>query len=104
MIYSSLKAQSAQCKWPEPFQKAFDFLKNSDLEHMEVGRYEIDGDDIYAMIQKQTTAAPENKKAESHYKYIDIRRRNAGSCAAAGGKRAGGASGTGCHVLFGSSG
>lgn len=48
------------------------FLKNSDLEHMEVGRYEIDGDDIYAMIQKQTTAAPENKKAESHYKYIDI--------------------------------
>ena len=73
MIYSSLKAQSAQCKWPEPFQKAFDFLKNSDLEHMEVGRYEIDGDDIYAMIQKQTTAAPENKKAESHYKYIDIR-------------------------------
>ena len=55
MIYSSLKAQSAQCKWPEPFQKAFDFLKNSD-----------------AMIQKQTTAAPENKKAESHYKYIDI--------------------------------
>ena len=72
MIYSSLKAQSAQCKWPEPFQKAFDFLKNSDLEHMEVGRYEIDGDDIYAMIQKQTTAAPENKKAESHYKYIDI--------------------------------
>ena len=62
MIYSSLKAQSAQCKWPEPFQKAFDFLKNSDLEHMEVGRYEIDGDDIYAMIQKQTTAAPENKK------------------------------------------
>ena len=70
MIYSSLKAQSAQCKWPEPFQKAFDFLKNSNLEHMEVGRYEIDGDDIYAMIQKQTTAAPENKKAESQSPFV----------------------------------
>ena len=72
MIYSSLKAQDAQCAWPEAFQKAFAFLRNSDLEHMEPGRYEIDGDDVYATIQKQTTAAPEEKKAESHYKYIDI--------------------------------
>ena len=72
MIYSSLKAKDAQCAWPEAFQKAFAFLKNADLEHMEPGRYEIDGDDIYAMIQLQTTAAPEKKKAESHYKYIDI--------------------------------
>ena len=72
MIYSSLKAKDAQCAWPEAFQKAFAFLKNSDLEHMEPGRYEIDGDDVYATIQKQTTAAPEEKKAESHYQYIDI--------------------------------
>ena len=72
MIYSSLNAKDIQCTWPEVFQKAFAFLKNSDLEHMEPGRYEIDRDDVYATIQKQTTAAPEEKKAESHYKYIDI--------------------------------
>lgn len=72
MIYSSLNAKDVQCTWPEVFQKAFAFLKKSDLEHMEPGRYEIDGDDVYATIQKQTTAAPEEKKAESHYKYIDI--------------------------------
>lgn len=72
MIYSSLKAKNAQCAWPEAFQKAFAFLRESDLEHMEPGRYEIDGDDVYATIQKQTTAAPDQKKAESHYKYIDI--------------------------------
>lgn len=61
MIYSSIKALDAQCAWPEPFQKAFAFLKNSDLEHMEIGRYEIDGDDVFAMIRKQTTAAPEQE-------------------------------------------
>lgn len=72
MIYSSIKALDPQCTWPEPFRKAFAFLKNSDLEHMEIGRYEIDGDDVFAMIQKQTTVAPEKKKAESHFKYIDV--------------------------------
>ena len=72
MIYSSIRALDAQCTWPEAFRKAFVFLKNSDLEHMEVGRYEIDGDDVFAMIQKQITAASEQKKAESHFKYIDI--------------------------------
>lgn len=72
MIYSSIRALDAQCTWPEAFRKAFAFLKNSDLEHMEVGRYEIDGDDVFAIIQKQTTAASEQKKAESHFKYIDI--------------------------------
>ena len=39
MIYSSIRALDAQCTWPEAFRKAFAFLKNSDLEHMEVGRY-----------------------------------------------------------------
>lgn len=36
------------------------------------GRYEIKGNDIYAMVQSYMTDAPENKKMESHKRYIDI--------------------------------
>lgn len=72
MIYSSLGAQDVRCSWPAPIRKALDFLKTSDLEHLPVGRYEIDGDDIYASIQVQSTAKAEEKKAESHIKYVDI--------------------------------
>jgi len=35
-------------------------------------RYEIKGNDIYAMVQSYMTDAPENKKLESHRRYIDI--------------------------------
>ena len=54
------------------FKKVFDFLTTQPLATMEAGRYEIDGDKAYAMIQE-----PENKPAnqcqlECHRKYIDL--------------------------------
>lgn len=36
------------------------------------GRYEIDGDNIYALVQSYDTSAPEQKKYESHRTYLDI--------------------------------
>lgn len=36
------------------------------------GRYEIKGNDIYAMVQSYMTDAAENKKLESHRCYIDM--------------------------------
>lgn len=72
MIYSSINAVNALCSWPEPIKKALEFLQNSELTDMPVGQYEIDGEDVYAMIQIQQTAAPEQKNAETHYQYIDI--------------------------------
>lgn len=36
------------------------------------GRYEIKDNDVYAMVQSYRTDAPENKKLESHRRYIDI--------------------------------
>lgn len=72
MIYSSIAAQVALCAWPEPIAKALQFLQTEDLEHLPVGRYEIDGGDVFAMIQLQTTAPAAEKRAESHFRYIDI--------------------------------
>lgn len=72
MIYSSLTAKKGNYQYPEAIQKALDFLAKEDTASLPVGRYEIDGDNIFVLIQDQTTAAPENKRAESHRNYIDI--------------------------------
>ena len=72
MIYSSLRAVKPACQWPKLFQEAFAFLKNNDLEHMEPGKYPIDGEDVFADIQVQKTVKPSDKKAERHFEYIDI--------------------------------
>jgi len=55
------------------FEKAFAFLKRTDLAQLPVGRYTIAGDDIYAMVQEcDLTDVADHPKSESHRKYIDI--------------------------------
>lgn len=54
------------------FKKAFDFIRNNDLASLEEGRYEIDGDDVFALIQCYETAPASEKQIEAHRNYIDI--------------------------------
>jgi YhcH/YjgK/YiaL family protein len=54
------------------FTKAFDFLLCPDLKELPVGKYEIDGDRVYAMVSKNTGRRKENALLETHEKYIDI--------------------------------
>lgn len=73
MIYSSLKSAKANnYNYPEPIQKCLDFLSKEDTPTLAAGRYEIDGDKIFVLIQDQVTGSTEEKKAESHEKYVDI--------------------------------
>lgn len=72
MILSSLNAAACPYTYPEAIQKALDWLKNNDLEHMENGTYEIQGKDIYAMVQELTTKPFEERRAEKHDVYTDI--------------------------------
>ena len=51
-------------------QKGLVWLENTDLKNIEDGKYEIDGEDVYASVQTYETK--ENAKYESHWKYIDI--------------------------------
>lgn len=50
---------------------ALEFLKNTDFNKVELGRYELDGDNIFYMVQSYDTD-PEKTVAEAHKKYIDI--------------------------------
>ena len=72
MIFDSLEHASFYAPLHPAFEKAFDFLRES-IKHMpQPGRYELDGDRLYANVQTYTTHSPEEVKWEAHRKYIDI--------------------------------
>jgi biofilm protein TabA len=63
----------------ERWDKAFAFLKNSDLTKLEPKRYDIDGDKLYAIVSEGMTKNEEDTKFEAHRKYIDIQHVIAGA-------------------------
>lgn len=56
----------------ENFIKAFKFLKENNIEELPKGKYEIDGDNVFILIQEYTSRDEKENKWESHKKYIDI--------------------------------
>lgn len=53
------------------FAKAFAFLRKVDGTQS-LGRHEIDGNNVFALIQKYTTKPMESAQFEVHRKYIDV--------------------------------
>ncbi len=51
---------------------ALNYLTETDLSALKVGRYDIDGDDLFALVQEYQTIPQEQGKWECHRKYIDI--------------------------------
>ncbi len=72
MIIDTLKNCNLYCTDNEKFKKAFAFLQKATSENLSVGKYEIDGEDVYAMVQEYTTKPYEDGRFEGHRKYIDI--------------------------------
>lgn len=54
------------------FKKAYEFLQRKDLKDLPAGKYEIDGDDVFAMVQEYETSPEKKLQLESHKKYFDI--------------------------------
>ena len=54
------------------FPKAIEFLKNSDLNSLPLGRNEIMGDEIFANVMEVQPRTKEEVPVEIHRKYIDI--------------------------------
>jgi len=53
-------------------KRAFDYLHQTDLKAIPDGKYEIDGNAIYAAVQSYSTKRIEQGKWEAHKRYIDI--------------------------------
>ena len=52
------------------FDKAFEYILSTDFSALNVGGYEVDGDNIYANVDEYETKLV--SKPEYHKKYIDI--------------------------------
>ena len=63
MIYASLNAKKGNYQYPAAINTALEFLAKPETAELPVGRYELDGDNIFVLIQDQTTAPVENKRA-----------------------------------------
>ncbi|MDO4295528.1 MAG: YhcH/YjgK/YiaL family protein [bacterium] len=72
MIFSSVHAVNCPYLYPKAIQTAFAWIAEHDVANMEVGTYEIQGKDIYAMVQNITTQPTEERRPEKHDLYLDI--------------------------------
>jgi biofilm protein TabA len=54
------------------FAKAFAFLRRADLKALPLGKYEVDGDRVYAIVATEPGRRKEDRLLEAHEKYIDI--------------------------------
>jgi biofilm protein TabA len=72
MILSSL-AQSARYASLNPlFQRAFNYIRDTDLYALAPGRYNVAGDDLIAIVEHVSGRSKEMARLEAHKRYIDI--------------------------------
>ncbi len=54
------------------FATAFEFLFRPDLKQLPTGKYQIDGERVYAMVSREQGRSRGDAQLETHQKYIDI--------------------------------
>ena len=54
------------------FKSAFDYIRQIDINTIPAGRHEIDGENMYALVQEYNTKLKEEGKWEAHRRYIDL--------------------------------
>jgi YhcH/YjgK/YiaL family protein len=54
------------------FARAFEFLRGSGLQTLVPGRYAIDGERLFAIVEEAAGRSREDARLECHRKYIDI--------------------------------
>lgn len=53
-------------------RRAFEYLQQTDLYSLSVGRIELDGKNLYVTSQEYITKLPDQGKWEAHRRYIDL--------------------------------
>jgi YhcH/YjgK/YiaL family protein len=54
------------------FKRAFDYVNQLDINTIAAGRYEIDGEMMYMLVQEYDSKLKEDGKWEAHRRYIDL--------------------------------
>jgi biofilm protein TabA len=72
MIVTDLKHINAQCRMTDGMIKAVDFLRLRGIRDLPDGKVEIDGDRVFAIVQRYETTKTDIPRFECHRKYIDV--------------------------------
>lgn len=74
MIVDSINNGSKYASLHPHFVKAFEFINNNDLATLEVGKFDIDGENLRGIVSDKegTTAEASIAKFECHNAHIDI--------------------------------
>ncbi len=71
MIIDVIENANLYIQINDRFKKAFDFLRNTDFLEISTGKHELEGNEIYAIVDSYYTCL-EKKFWEAHRRYIDI--------------------------------
>ncbi|BCR06890.1 DUF386 domain-containing protein [Desulfuromonas versatilis] len=72
MVIDSLDNAARYAGLGQGIARALEYLAATDLAAAADGRYEIDGERIFAMIQSYPTKPPEQGFWEAHRRYVDV--------------------------------
>ena len=74
MIFSKLNGGDDLSAYPAAIQRALAYLRDTDIMSLELGRHELEGDDMFVNVMDMTTHPMEGSHPEVHEKYIDLMR------------------------------
>ncbi|MGE4214063.1 MAG: YhcH/YjgK/YiaL family protein [Anaerotignaceae bacterium] len=72
MIISSYKKLDTYKGLSKNLDTAINYLQTAHKTNVEVGKFAIDGDEVYAIVSQYSTRALDEGKYETHEKYLDI--------------------------------
>ncbi|HSL90611.1 MAG TPA: YhcH/YjgK/YiaL family protein [Ignavibacteriaceae bacterium] len=72
MIVDKLSNSTLYYGLSEEINRAFSYLHNTNFNDVPPGKYEIDGDKVFAIVAEYQTEDESEGKPESHKKYIDV--------------------------------
>lgn len=72
MISDFLENASVYSKLSPRISKALEFLRDSDPLTLTLGKHQIDGENLFAMVQEYMTKTPDKAFWEAHRRYIDV--------------------------------
>ena len=72
MIADVLKNRQIYASISPRIKTALEYISKTDFSSMEPGRYELDGSNMFALVQTYDSIPKDHGKWECHKKYIDI--------------------------------
>lgn len=72
MIIDKLSNAEQYYGLSQRIEKALKYLKDTDLAKLEIGKYEIEGKNIFAVVSEYETKNIEQGRWEAHRNYLDI--------------------------------